>query len=109
GKDGNKDQAYMLARLTPYELRRLWFPLGESLKPHVREIARAADLPVADKAESQDLCFLAGIRKTDLLARLRTRAPIPGRVVSIDGAVLAEHEGIDRFTIGQRRGIGVAN
>lgn len=108
GTDPNKDQAYMLARLQPDQLRRLWFPLGESLKPHVRELARAAELPVADKAESQDLCFLAGIKRTDLLARLRTREPKRGEVVTIDGEVIATHEGLDRFTIGQRRGLGVA-
>jgi tRNA-specific 2-thiouridylase len=107
--DPKKDQAYMLARLTPDQLRRLWFPLGALLKPQVRELAREADLPVADKAESQDLCFLAGIRRTDLLGRMRTQPRIPGRVVSVDGAVLADHDGLDSFTIGQRRGIGVAN
>jgi tRNA-specific 2-thiouridylase len=64
---------------------------------------------VADKQESQDLCFLAGIRKTDLLARLRRRPPRSGEVVTMDGTVLATHEGMDRFTIGQRRGVGVAN
>jgi tRNA-specific 2-thiouridylase len=109
GNDPNKDQAYMLARLTPDHLRRLWFPLGELLKPQVRDIARQSNLPVADKAESQDLCFLAGIRRTDLLERLRTRPRIPGRVVSEDGQVLAEHDGLDAFTIGQRRGVGVAS
>ncbi|MEA2482403.1 MAG: tRNA-uridine 2-sulfurtransferase [Thermoleophilaceae bacterium] len=107
--DGNKDQAYMLARLAPGDLRRLWFPLGEMLKPQVRELARQADLPVAAKPDSQDLCFLAGIRKTDLLERMRTRPPKPGKVVTLDGTVLTEHAGIDRFTIGQRRGVGVAN
>src|SRR4051812_46759559 len=107
--DHNKDQTYMLARLSPSELDRVWFPLGELEKPEVRELARQADLPVADKAESQDLCFLAGIRKTDLLERLRTRPRIPGRVVSVDGQTLAEHDGLDAFTIGQRRGVGVAN
>ncbi|MEA2493227.1 MAG: tRNA-uridine 2-sulfurtransferase [Thermoleophilaceae bacterium] len=109
GNDPNKDQAYMLARLTPDQLRRLWFPLGELLKPDVRELARQADLPVADKAESQDLCFLAGIKRSDLIERLRADKPKPGKVVTEDGAVLAEHQGIDRFTIGQRRGVGVAN
>jgi tRNA-uridine 2-sulfurtransferase len=108
GFDPNKDQAYMLARLTPDDLDRLWFPLGESLKPEVRQKAQAADLPVATKPESQDLCFLAGIKKTDLLDRMRTRRPKRGKVVTIDGAVLTEHEGLDRFTIGQRRGVGVA-
>jgi tRNA-specific 2-thiouridylase len=107
--DSNKDQAYMLARLRPDQLERLWFPLGELDKPHVRQMARDAQLPVADKAESQDLCFLAGIDKTDLLERMRTRPRTPGRVVSMDGRVLGEHDGVDRFTIGQRRGLGIAD
>src|SRR4051794_30064688 len=107
-EDPKKDQTYMLARLSPQDLERLWFPLGESLKPDVRQYAREAELPVADKRESQDLCFLAGIRKTDLLARMRARPAKAGNVVALDGEVLAEHEGVDRFTIGQRRGVGVA-
>jgi tRNA-specific 2-thiouridylase len=106
--DERKDQAYMLARLSPKELDRIWFPLGELAKPQVRELAKAAGLPVAEKPDSQDLCFLAGIRKVDLLARMRKRPPTPGRVVSMDGAVLSTHDGLDKFTIGQRRGIGVA-
>jgi tRNA-uridine 2-sulfurtransferase len=109
GLDPKKDQAYMLARLTPNDLDQLWFPLGESLKPDVRRRAREADLPVAEKAESQDLCFLAGINKTDLLTRLRKTEPKRGEVVALDGSVLRQHEGLDRFTIGQRRGVGVAN
>lgn len=108
GLDPKKDQAYMLARLTPQELDRLWFPLGESLKPDVRQKAAEADLPVASKPESQDLCFLAGVNKSDLLNRMRTRAPKRGQVIAMDGTVLTEHEGLDRFTIGQRRGVGVA-
>jgi tRNA-specific 2-thiouridylase len=64
---------------------------------------------VADKAESQDLCFLAGIRRTSLLDRLRTAPAKPGVVVALDGTVLARHEGLDRFTVGQRRGVGVAS
>jgi tRNA-specific 2-thiouridylase len=108
-RDGNKDQAYMLSRLTPSDLDRLWFPLAEMEKPAVRELARRAGLPVADKRESQDLCFLAGIHKSDLLGRLATRPPKRGKVVALDGTVLAEHEGLDRFTVGQRRGVGVAS
>jgi tRNA-uridine 2-sulfurtransferase len=108
GLDPKKDQAYMLARLTPNDLDRLWFPLGESLKPDVRRKAHEVELPVAAKPESQDLCFLAGIRKSDLLSRLRTTEPKRGQVVTLDGTVLTEHEGLDRFTIGQRRRVGVA-
>jgi tRNA-uridine 2-sulfurtransferase len=109
GMDPRKDQAYMLARLRPEQLRRLWFPLGESLKPQVREKARGAGLPVAEKVESQDLCFLAGISRIDLMARLRSAPPQPGDVVTMDGAKLGEHAGLDRFTIGQRRRVGVAS
>jgi tRNA-specific 2-thiouridylase len=109
GADESKDQTYMLARLTPQDLDRLWFPLGELSKTETRELAHEADLPVADKRESQDLCFLAGIHRTDLLTRLRKRPPRRGNVVTVDGRVVAEHEGLDRFTIGQRRGVGVAN
>jgi tRNA-specific 2-thiouridylase len=106
--DHRKDQTYMLARLAPQDLERVWFPLGDAVKPDVRQYARDANLPVAEKQESQDLCFLAGVRKHDLLARMRTRAPRRGTVVNMDGTELAQHEGLDRFTIGQRRGVGVA-
>jgi tRNA-uridine 2-sulfurtransferase len=107
--DPKKDQTYMLTRLTPDQLSHLWFPLGESLKTQVREQARAADLPVADKADSQDLCFLAGVGKSNLLERMRAQPARRGQVVTMQGAVLAEHEGLDRFTIGQRRGLGVTD
>jgi tRNA-specific 2-thiouridylase len=106
--DERKDQTYMLARLTPVELDRIWFPLGETEKPAVRQYAREANLPVAEKQESQDLCFLAGVRKHDLLARMRTGEAQKGKVIALDGTELARHEGLDRFTIGQRRGVGVA-
>jgi tRNA-specific 2-thiouridylase len=106
--DSNKDQSYMLARLRPDALRRVWFPLGELTKPRARELARAADLPVADKPESQDLCFLAGTRAPDFLARHGALSGEPGEIVDESGTVLGQHDGQHRFTIGQRRGIGVA-
>jgi tRNA-specific 2-thiouridylase len=114
--DSNKDQTYMLARLRPDELARLWFPLGELEKPAVRELARAARLPVADRPESQDLCFLAGTRRELFLSRHGGRArgdtqvgrERPGAIVDESGTVLGIHGGHERFTIGQRRGIGVA-
>ena len=106
--DGAKDQAYMLARLGPRLLERLWFPLGEMEKPRVRAAARAAGLPVADKPESQDLCFLAGGDRDALLGRLGV-APTPGNVVALDGHVVGTHAGQERFTVGQRRGLGVAS
>jgi tRNA-specific 2-thiouridylase len=101
--DHRKDQTYMLARLEPGELERLWFPLGELEKPEVRDLARRADLPVAEKPESQDLCFLAGIDKSRLLQLDR-----PGDIVDLAGRVLGRHAGQQGFTVGQRRGIGVA-
>jgi tRNA-specific 2-thiouridylase len=102
--DPKKDQTYMLARLDAHELERLWFPLGELEKPRVRDIARAADLPVAEKPESQDLCFLAGLDKNRLLQLER-----PGDIVDQSGRVLGRHAGQQGFTVGQRRGIGVAS
>jgi tRNA-specific 2-thiouridylase len=106
--DARKDQSYMLARLRPDALRRIWFPLGELEKPAVREIARAAGMPVADKPESQDLCFLAGTRAPDFLRRHGSIEDRPGPILDEDGATLGSHDGQHRFTIGQRRGIGVA-
>jgi tRNA-specific 2-thiouridylase len=108
--DPAKDQTYMLARLSSEELERVWFPLGELDKPHVREVAREAGLPVADKPESQDLCFLAGVNRQDFLRRQAgsDEGVRPGEIVSLDGRVLGRHEGHERFTVGQRRGLGVA-
>jgi tRNA-uridine 2-sulfurtransferase len=101
--DPNKDQTYMLARLEPHELERLWFPLGELEKPAVRDIAREAGLPVAEKPESQDLCFLAGLDRGSLL-----KLGEPGEIVDLHGRVLGRHCGQEGFTVGQRRGLGIA-
>jgi tRNA-specific 2-thiouridylase len=106
--DPAKDQSYVLARLRPDALRRIWFPLGELRKTEVRAIARAAELPVAEKPESQDLCFLAGTRTPDFLRRHGGPADEPGEIVDEAGAVLGRHAGQHRFTVGQRRGLGVA-
>jgi tRNA-specific 2-thiouridylase len=107
--DPRKDQTYMLARLRPEQLERTWFPLGELEKPEVRELARAADLPVAEKPESQDLCFMAGTRREDFLRRHGGDRPDqPGEIVDMSGRVLGRHAGQQEFTVGQRRGIGVA-
>ena len=106
--DANKDQAYMLARLRPEALRRIWFPLGEHTKPAVRDIARRHELPVAEKPESQDLCFLAGTRAPDFLARHGDLTSNPGDLLDESGTVVGRHDGQHRFTVGQRRGIGIA-
>jgi tRNA-uridine 2-sulfurtransferase len=102
-RDHRKDQTYMLARLDARDLERLWFPLGDYEKPQVRELARQAHLPVAEKPESQDLCFLAGLDRRRLL-----RPSEPGDIVDISGRVLGRHDGQQTFTVGQRRGLRVA-
>jgi tRNA-specific 2-thiouridylase len=107
--DPAKDQAYMLARLDPGLLARLEFPLGGLTKPRVRALARAAGLPVADRPESQDLCFLAGTSAPAFLRRHGGPAGRPGPIVDLRGRVLGTHEGQHRFTIGQRRGLRVAS
>jgi tRNA-specific 2-thiouridylase len=98
----------MLARLRPEQLARLWFPLGELTKDEVRAHARSAGLPVAEKPESQDLCFLAGAGADRFLRRHGGLAARRGDVVDPDGRVVGRHDGQHRFTVGQRRGLGVA-
>jgi tRNA-specific 2-thiouridylase len=107
--DRAKDQTYMLAALSPRSLARLRFPLGELTKPQVRAIAGEAGLPVASKADSQDLCFLAGTDRARFLARHGRVPDRPGTIVDHAGNVLGGHLGQHRFTVGQRRGLGVAS
>jgi tRNA-specific 2-thiouridylase len=97
----------MLAALAPRSLARMRFPLGELRKPQVRELAAQAGLPVAAKADSQDLCFLAGTDRARFLERHGGVGDRPGAIVDRDGAVLGRHLGQHRFTVGQRRGIGL--
>ena len=104
--DAAKDQTYMLAALRPASLARLRFPLGELRKSEVRALAARAGLPVASKADSQDLCFLAGTDRARFLARHGGIGDRPGEIVTTDGTVLGEHLGQHRFTVGQRRGLG---
>ncbi len=106
--DPAKDQTYMLAALSPSSLARLRFPIGDLTKPEVRAIAAEAGLPVASKADSQDLCFLAGTDRARFLARHGRLGDRPGPIVDRAGKLLAHHRGQHRFTVGQRRGIGVA-
>jgi tRNA-uridine 2-sulfurtransferase len=105
--DAAKDQTYMLSAVAPGTLARLRFPLGELTKPEVRAVATEAGLPVAGKADSQDLCFLAGTGKAAFLARHGGLDDRPGDIVDAAGTVLARHRGAHHFTIGQRRGLGV--
>ena len=105
--DERKDQSYMLARLDPRFLDRLWFPLGEQGKDDTRAEAARAGLEVANRAESQEACFLAGGDYRDFLARHGLAAQ-DGPVVDEQGSELGRHAGFWRFTPGQRKGLGVA-
>jgi tRNA-specific 2-thiouridylase len=106
--DQAKDQSYMLAALPPELLGRLGFPLTELTKPEVREIAARHGLAVARKAESQDLCFLAGQGKRGFLRRHGGLRERDGAIVDSAGRTLGRHRGHHDFTVGQRRGIGVS-
>ncbi len=105
--DDAKDQTYMLSALGRETLARLRFPLGELRKPEVRRLAAEAGLAAASKAESQDLCFLAGEGKRAFLARHAGLGDRPGPIVDRAGSKLGEHPGHHHFTVGQRRGIGL--
>jgi len=107
-REPERDQSYFLFATTREQLEHLRFPLGESSKAEVRELARRFDLPVADKHDSQDICFVPSGRYTDVIERLRPGAAEPGEIVDLDGRVLGRHHGVIHFTVGQRRGIGIA-
>jgi tRNA-specific 2-thiouridylase len=113
GVDRSKDQAYFLFGLTQEQLAHTEFPLGEMTKQEVRALARARGLPVAEKPESQEICFvLTGSYRQFIDAYLAEQHRQPespaGEVVSTDGRVLGEHTGIQNFTVGQRKGLGMA-
>src|SRR6266540_2589214 len=107
GADPHKDQTYMLAKLDPRFLDRLWFPRGNQTKAETRAEAARAGLDAAHRAESQEACFLAGGDYRDFLAR-HGASSTPGPIVDERGNELGVHDGLWRFTPGQRRGIGVA-
>jgi tRNA-uridine 2-sulfurtransferase len=105
--DPGKDQSYVLAALAPESLARLRFPLGEMDKAEVRELAAAAGLAVANRRDSQDLCFLAGTRQGAFLERHGGLGERRGKIVDREGNVLGEHAGAHTFTVGQRHGLGI--
>ncbi len=110
GLDGHKDQSYVLFGLSREILPRVLFPVGGFEKAAIRALARDLNLPVHDKPDSQEICF---VPDDDYLAFVRARRPRAeregaGEIVDVDGGFVAAHDGIDRFTIGQRRGLGVA-
>lgn len=106
-KDAGRDQSYFLFATTREQLRLLRFPLGEYTKSEVREMARRFGLEVADKPDSQDICFVPSGRYTDVVARFAPSAVVPGDIVHVDGRVLGRHAGVAHYTIGQRRGLGL--
>jgi tRNA-uridine 2-sulfurtransferase len=107
GVDLHKDQSYVLSVLTQEKLAHTIFPLGEYVKPDVRQIARDMQLPVAERAESQDLCFLADGDYHRFLREQSTGAENPGQIQDRAGNLLGEHHGLAFYTIGQRKGLGV--
>jgi tRNA-specific 2-thiouridylase len=107
-RDAAKDQSYFLHGLTQDELGALRFPLGDLTKQEVRAIARARGLPNADKPESMEVCFVGGQSVGDFLEQHGV-APARGEIVDLAGRVIGEHDGVHRFTVGQRRGLGVAH
>ena len=106
-RDRAKDQSYVLSVLTQDKLRRVLFPLGELTKPQVREIAARKNLPVADKPDSQDLCFVADGDYRSFLMRHAPDAIRPGPIHDTAGRVLGQHRGLPFYTVGQRKGIGL--
>jgi len=107
-RDEDRDQSYFLFATTRDQLGLLRFPLGERTKAETRELARTFGLAIADKHDSQDICFVPTGRYTDVIERLRPGASEAGDIVDIDGKVLGRHDGIIHFTVGQRRGLKIA-
>lgn len=106
--DPDRDQSYFLYATTPEQLSLLRFPLGELPKDDTRALAREFGLTVAEKADSQDICFVTQGRYSDVIERLKPGAVHGGEIVHLDGRVLGQHHGIIHYTIGQRKGLGVS-
>ena len=109
GKETAKDQSYFLYRLSQESLRDILFPLGGLTKHDVRDMARTRGLPVAGRPESQEICFIPDDRYADFIERCSAAPPGPGDIVDRSGTVIGRHRGIHRYTIGQRRGLGIAS
>ncbi|WP_340160270.1 tRNA 2-thiouridine(34) synthase MnmA [uncultured Hoeflea sp.] len=106
--DSDRDQSYFLFATTQEQLDYVRFPLGELPKSRTRELAEEMGLIVADKADSQDICFVPQGKYANVITKLKPNAALAGDIVHIDGTVLGEHPGIVHYTIGQRKGLGVA-
>jgi tRNA-specific 2-thiouridylase len=107
--DHSKDQSYVLHVLDQEKLKRALFPVGDYTKPEIRQIAEKHGLPTASRKDSQDLCFLAGDDYRNFLQRNAAEMLRPGEIVTRDGKVLGEHTGLANYTIGQRKGLGIAS
>lgn len=105
--DADKDQSYFLFATTPAQLEFLRFPLGDLHKDETRAIAARLGLDIADKPDSQDICFVPQGGYAGVIEKLRPQAVGPGDIVHLDGRVLARHQGIIHYTVGQRRGLGI--
>ena len=108
GVDSKKDQSYVLYGLTQDQLSSTKFPLGNSTKHQIRQIAQKYNLPVYDRSESQDLCFIGNDSYKSFLLRQAPFVKKPGRFISPDGQHIGEHKGLAFYTIGQRRGLGIS-
>ena len=108
GADRGKEQSYFLFALKQEQLLRALFPNGNMSKDEVRKIAADAGLPVLDRGESQEICFLDGRDYRDLLRERIPESAVPGEIIDTAGRVIGKHEGIQFYTIGQRRGLGIA-
>jgi tRNA-specific 2-thiouridylase len=106
--DSRKDQSYVLHTVDQEQLGYIRFPLGGLTKPEVRTLARAFGLPVADKAESQEICFVGKGSYADFVAKRRPDVTVPGEIVTRTGEVIGEHKGLVNHTVGQRKGLGIA-
>jgi tRNA-specific 2-thiouridylase len=109
GADKSKDQSYVLSLLSQFQLQKTLMPLGSKLKSEVRSFAQRLKLPVADREESQDLCFLGVTDYRDFLQRYSKMPFEPGEIVNINDEVVGQHRGLPFYTIGQRKGIRVAS
>jgi tRNA-uridine 2-sulfurtransferase len=106
--DASRDQSYFLYATTQEQLNLLRFPLGEKPKDETRQLAAEFGLTVADKPDSQDICFVPNGRYADVIEKLKPGASQPGNIIHLDGRVMGQHEGILRYTVGQRKGLGIA-
>lgn len=107
--DQTKDQSYMLHTLQQHHLQRILFPLGDLRKSQTRELAHTFELPVADKPDSQEICFVAGRDYKQFLRQYAGLTDRPGDIVDVHGNIVGQHRGVHEFTVGQRKGIGVAS